>query len=197
VLFVVWENNMRSENRYEIEGEVTKLYLQPGIMTTIDTKNIDRISKYRWHAKWDDKGHWYRVFSKDCLGKPIILSRLIMNFPDGLLVDHINRDPLDNRESNLRICTVSENSRNRSKKNDKYYSIYKGVTYQKDCKRKKPWLARIVVHDRTHNLGYFESEVDAANAYNIKAIELFGDYAYLNVANAHHRASPVDNMRLR
>lgn len=105
--------------------------------------------------------------------------RVLLDAKQGEIVDHINHNTLDNRKCNLRICTNSENQRNtRSRRNST--SKYKGVQYRKDSKK---WRARITCTEkgyRDFNIGTFCSEIEAAKAYNKKARELFGEFAFLN-----------------
>lgn len=88
------------------------------------------------------------------------------------LIDHINRDPTDNRWNNLREATTSQNNIN-----SKVYSTsttrVKGVTF---CKDKGKYKVRIMHNGASIHLGYFDSVTDAANAYSAKARELFGEY---------------------
>lgn len=90
-------------------------------------------------------------------------------------VDHINNNRLDNRLSNLRSVNASVNAQNKKKK-EGCSSKYIGV-----CKDKtKKWVANIYFNHKQIRLGLFENEVDAAQAYNDKAIELYGEHANLN-----------------
>lgn len=91
-------------------------------------------------------------------------------------VDHINGDGLDNRRSNLRVVTHAENLTNRSgwKKSS---SKYKGVTW---FKRDSKWQAKICPKGKTIHLGYFDSEIDAAKAYNEAAKIYFNSACKLN-----------------
>ena len=91
-------------------------------------------------------------------------------------VDHIDRDKTNNNITNLRWATQSENLGNGSKRT-KGSSNFKGVSR---LKRTGKWQAQIKNKGRSIHLGYFDDEIDAANAYNAKAIELFGEYACLN-----------------
>lgn len=105
-----------------------------------------------------------------------LLHRSIMNNPEGLVVDHINGDKMDNRKYNLRACSVKENVRN--SKPQAGTSIYKGVSY--DASRCK-YTAGIKV-DKVHKfLGRYDLEIDAAEAYDRTAKELFGEFARLNL----------------
>ena len=89
-------------------------------------------------------------------------------------IDHINRNPSDNRLSNLRECTVSQNLAN-VKGHGK--NKYKGVSYYK---RNKKYLSQIMCHYKRYYLGSFKTPEAAALAYNKKALELFGEFACLN-----------------
>jgi hypothetical protein len=102
-----------------------------------------------------------------------------MNAPPGMVVDHINRNKRDNRRCNLRVCTQVENMRNRCSTYGS--SKFKGVSW--DARRKK-WMAAIHINGTQIRIGFFADEVDAAKAYDRKARELFGEFAYLNFPGA-------------
>lgn len=93
-------------------------------------------------------------------------------------VDHINGNKLDNRKSNLRICTASQNNMNMSitKKNT---SGYKGIYFMKYPKNRQ-WSARISCGKQRIWLGSFSTKEEASKAYNYAAIKYHGDFAYLN-----------------
>jgi hypothetical protein len=86
---------------------------------------------------------------------------------------------LDNRRENLRICTIQQNIRNSRKwKTKEQTSKYKGVTWKKE---KSKWRAYICVDRKQIHLSYYNSEAEAAKAYNIAAIKYFGEFANLNI----------------
>jgi hypothetical protein len=95
---------------------------------------------------------------------------------DKLVVDHINRDSLDNRRANLRLATRSQNNMNRSGRKGAS-SKYKGVSWYKSRKR---WRAMIKVEGKRKSLGYFESEAEAAKVYDEAARKYQGEFAYQN-----------------
>ncbi len=91
-------------------------------------------------------------------------------------IDHIDNNPLNNRRDNLMVCTPANNSFNTRPHKDSI-SKYKGVTVSY---RAKPWRATITHKGRSYALGNHETEEEAARAYDKKAKELFGEYAWLN-----------------
>ena len=101
----------------------------------------------------------------------------IMGKPEkGYNIDHINGDKLDNRRCNLRVCSGTENIRNR-KTHSNNKSGYKGVWWRKD---RHIWNAKIKVDDRIIHLGQFKNKEDAAIAYNNAAIKYHKKFAKLN-----------------
>ncbi len=110
-------------------------------------------------------------------GKTISLAKLIMNPPDGRVVDHISGNPLDNRRENLRVCTSQQNSWNR-KLSKNSISGYKGVRVTK-CK-KNPYRVMIGVNGKTINLGSYCMLEQAAMVYNEAAKKYFGEFAKYN-----------------
>jgi hypothetical protein len=129
----------------------------------------------------DIKKHTWSVDSKDyprtsILNKRIAIHTILINPDRNQFVDHINHNPLDNRRQNLRLCTRQQNNFNTIKRHS-CISEYKGVTW---CKTTNRWRAQISLNKKSINLGRFDNEIEAAKAYNTKAKELFGEFAYLN-----------------
>lgn len=102
------------------------------------------------------------------------LHSLLIPCPAGYVIDHINGDTLDNRIDNLRICSQAQNSCNRSP-----HKQYKGVSLL-PCGK---WRSYIHYNRKFKSLGSYATAWDAAQAYNKKALELWGEYAKLNVYN--------------
>lgn len=110
----------------------------------------------------------------------------------GYLVDHWNQDKLDNRRCNLRAATRTENEANKQKRRTHKkkdgttatLSKYKGVTLARDIHRNKPWKAMIskMIDGKTKkfSLGCYYTERGAAEAYNRAAVEMYGEFAYVN-----------------
>lgn len=158
-----------------------ELVLTNGFVTIVDEEDFEKVSKFNWSGILMGGGtKMYACrsiyFSKGKT-KLISLHRFILNVTDKhLQVDHINGNSLDNRKENLRICTGVQNRLNRSK-TIKSTSGYKGVfkTY------KNKWRAQIGWKNKKYYLGSYDTKEEAALIYNMKAIELFGEYANLNV----------------
>lgn len=149
--------------------------LSQGQRAIVDDEMFDEISKFNWtfqKAKKDD-GYAFRRPTVNGKRVLILMHREIMKPGDGLEVDHINRNKLDNRKENLRICSTEENLRNRgTQKNNK--SGYRGVSWNRNAKK---WHAQISIgHRRTH-LGYFPDKFEAIGVYNQMAVRYYGPFA--------------------
>ena len=160
----------RKDMKYEINGEITIVFDSKGRTFLIDTNQLDKALKYNWYV--GARG-FVRTASRKA-GR-VMLHRYLLDTKEQ--VDHINRDRTDNRLCNLRICTTQENNRNRLGWKQSTSGV-KGVTW---CKDKKKWRARIGVDGKRISLGYFNTREEAAQAYDEKAVEIFGEYA------PHHR----------
>jgi hypothetical protein len=99
-----------------------------------------------------------------------------MDAPKGLLVDHRNSDSLDNRRTNLRLATHSQNQCNRRKRKNTS-SRFRGVYFRKENRK---WAAFISVAGKKIFLGYFDSETEAARVYDAAAKKYRGGFARLN-----------------
>jgi len=104
--------------------------------------------------------------------------------PKGYTIDHIDRNPLNNKIENLRLASKQQQAANRDKISHfggkAPVSTYKGVSFDKFKYRPKPWRSTVIFNDKQIFLGTFKTEKEAGLAYDKKALELFGDYAKLN-----------------
>lgn len=158
------------------------LIIKDGVVVMIDDDDFEYLSQFRW--KLNNYGYVYRTGTKydtswnDAKhpGK-VYMSRCLMGLERGDKheVDHINRNPLDNRKVNLRIVERYKNTQNRSPRMNKT-SIYKGVYLFRNGK----WHAQIAANKKKYHIGYFDNEVDAAKAYDECAKKIYGEHAYLN-----------------
>ena len=135
----------------------------------VDDGDYDSLSQFLWS---NSSGYASR---RDGDNK-FYMHREVVNANDGDIVDHINRDTLDNRRCNLRICDHAGNMAN-SKNRSHNKTGYRGVWYDK--KRGK-FAAAIRKNGKTVHLGRFEDAIDAANAFDDAARSEYGEYAVLN-----------------
>ena len=145
-------------------------------VTYLDPESFEKIK----HRKWFINNRNYVACSIN--RKYTLLHRFILDLEHGnkTCVDHINANRLDNRLSNFRKCTFAENLRNqRVYKNN--ISGYKGVNKRLRSDGQFSYRARIRHEGHLFQLGTFSNPEDAALAYNHKALELFGEFASLNV----------------
>jgi hypothetical protein len=153
--------------------EITKLIpLTQGHFAIVDIDDYEAMSQYSWQLKTNTSGGIYARARID--GKWKFMHRLIMNPAASMDIDHINGNGLDNRRSNLRICTHANNSRNQ-RKSSKHK--YKGIYFDK---HRNTWRAQIVVNGLHIKTTRYKTDKEAALAYNALALKHFGDYAHLN-----------------
>lgn len=154
-----------------------QIKLTQGQYALVDDEDYEDLNKQNWCVAYTNV---YRAvgYSKRVNGErtTIHMSRVIMNAKKGEMVDHRNHNTLDNRKNNLRICTNSQNQMN-SLPQENGASKYKGVHWRKN---RKHWMARIMVSGKEMYIGSFDNEISACHAYDEKAKELFGKFAYLN-----------------
>lgn len=147
--------------------------LTRGKFAWVDLDDLELVMKFKWHAVYS-KGNWYAAARID--GQDIFMHNLLLGRRKGLEIDHENQDGLDNRRSNLRYSTPSQNRANVSLRKDNR-SGFKGVCFYKPTNK---WRAYIQVNKKWKQLGFFNSAVDAAVAYNKAALNAFGEFAWLN-----------------
>lgn len=150
----------------------------------ISPQDAELVLKYKWSVTSTRKYGERLYYARTNVGprnsrKALKMHRLIMNAPDGVHVDHINGDGLDNRRENLRIATAQQNSANSRKPRGCLTSKFKGVAWHKNAGK---WRAYIAVNRGQRHLGLYDDEIEAARAYDAKAREVWGEFANLNLA---------------
>lgn len=155
----------------------SELRLTNGLTVLLDNEDFEWVHQYRWDSRRKTD-----VAKPYVVSQPIMMHRMLLGLSPGdpRRVDHKNGDTLDNRRSNLRICTSSQNGANRGP-SPSNTSGFKGVTVRRTNHPKgRPFEARIQYQRKHMTLGYFSTAATAAIAYDEAALRLFGEFAWLN-----------------
>lgn len=166
---------MDTSEKYKI------ITLNTGVECIVDEDMFDILSMWNWYEnKGKSLSYASRVFWSPFFKKKVNIQmhRIVLGITDkNLFCDHINKNTLDNRRINLRVATRAQNMSYRKAKNGAH-SDYLGVQ-----KCKKRWKAEICHNGKQIYLGTYDTQRDAALAYNRKAIELKGEFASINIIN--------------
>ena len=158
----------------KIVGGIGIVPLTQGFEAIIDASDVSLVGQYNWQVystnaktKYASRGAW--VDGKATTQK---MHRLIMGDADGLLIDHINRNGLDNRRSNLRFCTAAQNAWNVSERTTNT-SGFRGVDYHKLSQK---WQARTSKNGQREYIGCYDTMEEAMSAYRQAVMVLHGEF---------------------
>ena len=166
----------RSISPIHIDGDIARIELTQGKTAIIDARNADLVRPYVWRATLSQcTGDYYAISGSR--ENQVYIHRIIMFAPDSLLVDHKNHDTLDNRESNLRLCTKSQNQCNHRQRRSSNTSGYTGVCFNKQRQR---YGARIGFNHQYIHLGLFDTPEKAYAAYCEAAAQLHCEFSSAN-----------------
>lgn len=151
-----------------------EIQLTQGKFAMVDDEDYEKLNKfnYCYNKGYAARGRTIGKNKRDT----ITMHKDIIFCPEGMEIDHINGNKLDNRKSNLRICTKQQNQWNCSSTKNST-SKYRGVCFDNGTGK---WRAGIMKDGKFIHIGRFFSETEAAIAWNEKAIEICGEYARLN-----------------
>lgn len=143
------------------------------VVAQVDEEDVEKLNGYRWIVN----GHGYVIAYALIAGKKttISLHRLVTGAKEGVLVDHINHDTLDNRKQNLRLCSHAENMRNRIMHKNNVLGL-KGVYVAVEYGRLR-YRAQIRHAGKKICIGSFSDPVDAHKAYLHAAKKYHGEFA--------------------
>ena len=160
------------ENEWSFDGDVAVCTTSSGDKFKIDKSDYDTVKNYCWHMA-KHRGY-FTANSRDGTNRSLFLHRLILGISDcDMFVDHINWDKSDNRKSNLRVATKSENNTNIKKKSNNTTG-YTGVTLNKHTNH---YIARISKNGKRISLGTFEKFEDAVRARHEAEIVIHGKWS--------------------
>jgi hypothetical protein len=135
----------------------------------VDDEDYERVSQFNWYADI----HEFVIYARMTNGSRILMHTFITGFK---MTDHKDNDGLNNQRSNLRQVTVAQNMMNSRKKRNAS-SKFKGVYLAKYANK---WCTQIYINHKSNHVGYFNSEIEAALAYNKAAKKHFKEFAKLN-----------------
>lgn len=159
-----------------------EIELTRGMVTLVDEEIFDSLDRFNWYARPCNGGNIFYASRKRLqheTGKSwhIHMHRVVANCPDGMFVDHIDGNKLNNQKHNLRICSYAENGKNRIINMKR--SLPKGVSIKKGRTINK-FVAQIGSGYEKIHIGYFPTPEAAAAAYDEMAIKLHGKFALTN-----------------
>lgn len=148
-----------------------------GKYAIVDDADYDLVAGYSWRGAISGNVFYAHTdMLVDGKWRTVRMHRFILDAPPPQLVDHINRDGLDNRRENLRLATRRQNRQNAKQHSSSGYK-YKGVRIARSGYQ---WQASISVDGRRISLGGHKTQWEAAQAYNYAAMKYFGEFARLN-----------------
>lgn len=168
-------------NKLLVDEAVIHVQTKDGAVNVlVDAEDYNFLSRHTWNLTGTNGRLYASTFFKAITGRQNIVSMHRMIIGGWSDVDHINGNPLDNRKCNLRTATRNQNEwnkpKNKSARGKPCTSKYKGVSLQSTGK----WQALIKRNGILYHLGQFHNEEDAARAYNAKAVELSGEFTWVN-----------------
>ena len=162
---------VKKYNKYDLSMGYGVGYTKNGDKFIFDLEDYGLIKDYFWNI--NNMGYVYCLVWKGNKCKNLFLHKLVMNCPNNKQVDHINRDKLNNRKSNLRICMAKENYRNRGA-NSRNTSGVIGVCFDKKSNK---WKSQIWVDGKSIYLGTYEDKNEAIKVRLAAEKKYFGEFA--------------------
>jgi len=170
-----YKKRIFKSNEYKIVDDVAIIKLTKEKETIIDLEDLEKILKYKWCASKEGKG-WYALTNIKTNYKynRLRLHRFLMNITDSnIFIDHKDCNPLNNRKSNLRLCTNQENQRN-VKLQKRNTTGFKGVYFRKD---RNKYIAYTKCNGKNICFGSSETAEGAYEIYCKKIIEIHKEFS--------------------
>lgn len=156
-----------------------EVLLHDGSRAIVDQEDWPLVRGRKWERFTPSEASSYaRTFTS---GKQTAMHRILAEPPRGAWVDHADGDGLNNRRSNIRVCSPRQNAMNKGRRLPTRYS-YKGIGRARNRDGSEGrWKASITLNRKAIHLGYFDTDIDAARAYDDAAVKHFGEFARTNV----------------
>jgi hypothetical protein len=160
-----------------------EIQLSKDKIAIVINRDFARISAHKWYALFRD-GSWHaaRTLKTGGIKRTVYMHHEVARVPSAVMIDHRNRNGLDNRRGNLRKCTKADNARNSHRRIRNKTSAFKGVSLYRArvAAIGRPWRATITVDGKQIYLGWHATEVEAATSYDEAARRYFGKFACTN-----------------
>lgn len=160
-----------------ITEDMALVPLTQGYVALIDAGDVPLVDGWNWSAirSPNANGKTRSVYAvrKGRNNRLIYLHRSVLSVPNGISVDHVSGDGLDNRKVNLRVATTAQNQHNARLRTDSS-SGAKGVSW---CKKSRKWKAYIKENGKQRHLGLFNTIEAASHAYGEASVEVYGAFA--------------------
>lgn len=164
---------------FNYEETLREIKLTKGCVALVDDEDYEYLNQWKWHTQLNsrtDAVYASRDIRINGVSKKVLMHRQIMGVSDPeILIDHIDHNGLNNTKANLRPCTKRQNQKNMSSHKGSS-SKFVGVSWRPN---RNKFRARIF-DGKEISLGHFDSEIEAAKAYNEAALRIHGEFANLN-----------------
>jgi len=162
---------------FAFRGVQMKLQLPCGRDVFFDESDLEAVSARTWKSIRTSTA-MYAISSDNRDDGQVVMHKVLMGAaPEGMVIDHIDGNGLNNQRSNLRFATLSQNQWNRRKRSSGFTSPFKGVWYNS---RRDRFIAQIVQFGKQLRLGSFKSEHKAARSYDAAVKDLHGKFGVTN-----------------
>lgn len=165
----------RSLRPIAIYADRAVIPLTQGMAATIDVADVDVVRLWNWHPKKNGRFSFHAarsIYDNPGSSKTLLLHVALLGTKNGLIIDHINGDGLDNRRCNLRFVTQSQNRQN-TNLGSRNRSGFRGVSFNKATGK---WRSVIYQDRKQYYLGEFLDLIEATRAYANAAERIFGPY---------------------
>jgi hypothetical protein len=171
---------MQARRPISVQGDTAFITLTQGYVAIIDATDVALVDVGNWsaHVNTSKDGTPRNVYARrvmrdiDGSSRSVLLHRFLLGVSGDIQVDHVSGDGLDNRRSNLRLATHTQNTQNATRRKDNA-SGARGVNWHGQTGK---WHATIQADKRRHSLGLFDTVAEAAAAYAAASVRLHGEF---------------------